>query len=138
MSAPSSPGAKPPPRRILVVDDNADAALTLAELLALEGHETHVAHDGPSAVDAAKRLRPDVAILDIGLPGFDGLEVARRLRADPALKGLLLIALSGWVHPDDRARSRDAGFDHHIAKPVQLESLELVLLNAKRDGGRTA
>ena len=137
-ATPSSPGAKPPPRRILVVDDNADAALTLAELLALEGHETHVAHDGPSAVDAAKRLRPDVAILDIGLPGFDGLEVARRLRADPALKGLLLIALSGWVHPDDRARSRDAGFDHHIAKPVQLESLELVLLNAKRDGGRTA
>ena len=137
-ATPSSPGAKPPPRRILVVDDNADAALTLAELLALEGHETHVAHDGPSAVDAAKRLRPDVAILDIGLPGFDGLEVARRLRADPALEGLLLVALSGWVHPDDRARSREAGFDHHLAKPIQLESLELVLLDARRGGGRTA
>jgi signal transduction histidine kinase len=136
-ASPPSPGAKPPRVRILVVDDNADAALTLAELLALEGHETHVAHDGPSAVDAAKRLRPDVAILDIGLPGFDGLEVARRLRADPALKGLLLVALSGWVHPDDRARSREAGFDHHLAKPVQLEDLELVLLDARPDGGRT-
>jgi signal transduction histidine kinase/CheY-like chemotaxis protein len=136
-ASPPSPGGKPPRLRILVVDDNADAALTLAELLALEGQETHVAHDGPSAVDAAKRLRPDVVILDIGLPGFDGLEAARRLRADPTLKGLLLVALSGWVHPDDRARSREAGFDHHLAKPVQLEDLELVLLDARPDGGRT-
>lgn len=128
--------SRPPPRRILVVDDNVDAALTLAELLALEGHETHVAHDGPSAVDAARRLVPDVAILDIGLPGFDGLEVARRLRADPALRGVLLVALSGWVQPDDRARSREAGFDHHLAKPVPLRSLELVLLEGLRDRGR--
>lgn len=132
------PSATPPPRRILIVDDNVDAALTLAELLALEGHETHVAHDGPSAVDAARRLSPDVAILDIGLPGFDGLEVARRLRAEPELKGLLLVALSGWVQPDDRARSREAGFDHHLAKPVQLKSLELVLLEAWVDRGRNA
>jgi CheY-like chemotaxis protein len=127
----------PPPRRILVVDDNVEAALTLAELLALEGHETHVAHDGPSAVDAARRLSPDVAILDIGLPGFDGLEAARRLRADPELKGMLLVALSGWVQPDDQARSRAAGFDYHLAKPVQLKSLELVLLEAYVDRGRT-
>jgi signal transduction histidine kinase len=126
----------PPPRRILVVDDNVEAALTLAELLTLEGHETHVAHDGPSAVDAARSLSPDVAILDIGLPGFDGLEVARRLRAEPGLRGLLLVALSGWVQPDDRARSREAGFDHHLAKPVQLKSLELVL-EAWGDRGRT-
>src|ERR1035437_2929380 len=132
------PSATPPPRRILIVDDNVEAALTLAELLALEGHETHVAHDGPSAVDAARRLSPDVAILDIGLPGFDGLEVARRLRAEPELKGLLLVALSGWVQPDDRARSHEAGFDHHLAKPVQLKSLELVLLEAWVDRGRNA
>ena len=132
------PSAPPPPRRILIVDDNVEAALTLAELLALEGHETHVAHDGPSAVDAARRLSPDVAILDIGLPGFDGLEVARRLRAEPELKGLLLVALSGWVQPDDRARSREAGFDHHLAKPVQLKSLELVLLEAWVDRGPNA
>jgi signal transduction histidine kinase len=132
------PSASPPPRRVLVVDDNVEAALTLAELLTLEGHETHVAHDGPSAVDAARRLSPDVAILDIGLPGFDGFEVARRLRAEPDLKGLLLVALSGWVQPDDRARSREAGFDHHLAKPVQLKSLELVLLEAWGDRGRTS
>ena len=126
--------ATPPPLRILVVDDNVEAALTLAELLALDGHETHVTHDGPSAVDAARRLSPDVAILDIGLPGFDGLEVARRLRAAPEMTGLLLVALSGWVQPDDRARSRQAGFDHHLAKPVQIKSLELVLQEA--GGGR--
>jgi CheY-like chemotaxis protein len=132
------PNTPPPPRRILVVDDNVEAALTLAELLALDGHETHVAHDGPSAVDAARRLSPDVAILDIGLPGFDGLEAARRLRAEPELRGLLLVALSGWVQPDDRARSREAGFDHHLAKPVQLKSLELVLLEARGDRDRTS
>jgi signal transduction histidine kinase len=132
------PSATPPPRRILVVDDNVEAALTLAELLALEGHETHVAHDGPSAVDAARRLSPDIAILDLGLPGFDGLEVARRLRAAPELRGLLLVALSGWVQPDDRARSREAGFDHHLAKPVQLKSLEQVLLEPCGDLGRTS
>jgi signal transduction histidine kinase len=134
---PAPPVLKPPPCRILIVDDNVDAALTLAELLTLDGHETHVAHDGPSAVDAARRLSPDVAILDLGLPGFDGYEAARRLRAEPALKGLLLVALSGWVQPDGRTLAREAGFDHHFAKPVQLKSLELVLLNAGRDRDRT-
>ncbi len=138
LAARVAPSAPPPPRRILIVDDNVEAALTLAELLALEGHETHVAHDGPSAVDTARRLSPDVAILDIGLPGFDGFEAARRLRAEPELSGLLLVALSGWVQPDDRARSREAGFDHHFAKPVQLKSLELVLLEASGDRGRTS
>ena len=137
-AAQAPPSAIPPPRRILIVDDNVEAALTLAELLALDGHETHVAHDGPSAVEAARRLSPDVAILDIGLPGFDGFEVARRLRAEPELRRLLLVALSGWVQPDDRARSREAGFDHHLAKPVQLKSLELVLLEARGDRGRTS
>ncbi len=115
-----------------------DAALTLAELLTLEGHETHVAHDGPSAVDAARRMSPDVAILDIGLPGFDGLEVARRLRKDPKLREVVLVALSGWVHPDDLARSREAGFDHHLAKPVELKRLELVLVEERGGRGRNA
>jgi len=131
----ASPIAQLLPRRVLVVDDNVEAALTLAELLSLSGHEAHVAHDGPSGVDAARRLSPDVAILDIGLPGFDGLEVARRLRAEPQLSGLVLVAVSGWVQPDDRARSRDAGFDHHLAKPVQFKSLETVLRAS--DPGRT-
>ncbi|HEX7616237.1 MAG TPA: response regulator [Thermoanaerobaculia bacterium] len=138
LAAQAPSNASPSPRRILVVDDNVEAALTLAELLALEGHETHVAHDGPSAVDAARRLSPDVAIVDIGLPGFDGLEVARRLRAEPELRELLLVALSGWVQPDDQARSREAGFDHHLAKPIRLKSLELVLLEARGGRGRNA
>lgn len=115
------------PQRILVVDDNVDAARTLAELLDLDGHETHVAHDGPSAVEAARRLSPDAAIVDIGLPGFSGLEVARRLREDPSLSGLFLVALSGWVQQEDLARSREAGFDHHLAKPVSVATLERLL-----------
>jgi len=118
------------PRRILVVDDNVDAARTLAELLALDGHEAHVAHDGPSAVDAARRLLPEVAILDIGLPGFSGLEVARRLREEPSLAGLFLVALSGWVQAEDLERSREAGFDHHLAKPVDVATLERLFAEA--------
>ena len=118
------------PRRILVVDDNVDAARTLADLLALDGHEAYVAHDGPSAVEAAWRLRPDVAILDIGLPGFSGLEVARRLREDPSFAGLFLVALSGWVQPEDLVRSREAGFDRHLAKPVDVATLERLLAHS--------
>ena len=139
--APAAPGPAPAariasvtPRRILVVDDNADAARTLAELLDLDGHETHLAHDGPSAVEAARALRPDVVFLDIGLPGFSGHEVARRLRADPSLEGLLLVALSGWVQPDDLVRSREAGFDHHLAKPVNVPTLERILAGATNSG----
>jgi two-component system CheB/CheR fusion protein len=123
---PAEPPAPPTPRRVLVVDDNVDAARTLAELLALDGHEAHVAHDGPSAVEAARRLHPDVAILDIGLPGFSGLEVARRLREDPSVAGVLLVALSGWVQPEDLVRSREAGFDHHLAKPVGATTLAVL------------
>ncbi len=137
LEAQSSSSVAPSRRRILVVDDNVDAALTLAELLALEGHETHVAHDGPSAVEAARRLVPEVAILDIGLPGFDGLEVARRIRAEPELKEAILVALSGWVQPGDRAQSLSAGFDHHFAKPVQLKSLELVFREGRGGRART-
>jgi signal transduction histidine kinase len=127
------PPARPAPaapRRILVVDDNVDAARTLAELLALDGHETHVVHDGPASVEAALRLNPDAAIVDIGLPGFSGLEVARRLRQEPSLAGLFLVALSGWVQPEDRDRSREAGFDHHLAKPVNVTTLERLLARA--------
>ncbi|MFI5180076.1 MAG: ATP-binding protein [Thermoanaerobaculia bacterium] len=122
--------APAPPRRILVVDDNVDAAQTLAELLVLNGHETHVAHDGPASVEAALRLVPDAAIVDIGLPGFSGLEVARRLRQEPSLEGLFLVALSGWVQSEDLARSREAGFDHHLAKPVDVATLERLLARA--------
>jgi signal transduction histidine kinase len=123
---PPVPATPVTPRRVLVVDDNVDAARTLAELLSLDGHEAHVAHDGPSAVEAARRLLPDIAILDIGLPGFSGLEVARRLRADPSVDRVLLVALSGWVQPEDLVRSREAGFDHHLAKPVGARTLAVL------------
>jgi CheY-like chemotaxis protein len=89
-----------------------------------------VAHDGPSAVELARRISPDIAVLDIGLPGFSGLEVARRLRGEPSLAGLFLVALSGWVQPDDLVRSREAGFDHHLAKPVDVETLVRLLARA--------
>lgn len=134
---PPAPASPFPRQRVLVVDDNVDAARTLADLLALDGHESHVAHDGPSAVEAAHRLRPDAAILDLGLPGFSGLEVARRLREDPSLSGIFLIALSGWVQPEDLVRSREAGFDHHLAKPVGTATLEL-LFKLARTGPRGA
>jgi CheY-like chemotaxis protein len=124
---PAGPEVPTSPMRVLVVDDNVDAARTLAELLSLDGHETHLAHDGPSAVEAAYRVRPDAAIVDIGLPGFSGLEVAQRLREDPLFSGLFLVALSGWVQPEDLARSATAGFDHHLAKPVTLVTLERLL-----------
>ena len=124
-------------QRILVVDDNVDAALTLAELLELDGHETHVAHDGPSAVAMAMSLRPQIVVLDLGLPGFDGLEAARRIRAVAALDGLLLIALSGLVQPEDRERSRMAGIDHHLAKPVNVRALQ-GMIAAQAAGARPA
>lgn len=138
-AAPAPPRKAAAPRRILVVDDNVDAAFTLAELLALGGHETHVAHEGPAAVQAARRLVPDVVILDLGLPGFDGYEVARRLRSDPTLAGLLLVALSGWVREEDLARSQAAGFDRHFAKPVDVVTLERLLEESrpKARGART-
>lgn len=124
-----APAPRPagPPRRLLLVDDNADAVAALAELLAISGHEVHTAPDGLSGMEAARRLRPDAVLLDLALPGLDGYETARRLRADPDLDGTLLIALSGWAGPEDRLRSAEAGFDHHLAKPVPHARLEEVL-----------
>jgi CheY-like chemotaxis protein len=105
-------------RRILVVDDNEDAAEWLATVLQLNGHETHVAHDGLEAVKAAERIRPDAVLLDIGLPRLDGYEACRRIRAQSWGKDLLLVALTGWGQEEDRQESRDAGFDTHLVKPV--------------------
>jgi signal transduction histidine kinase len=111
------------PRRILVVDDNVDAARTLAEALGAWGHEVGVAHDGPSALEEALRTRPDVVLLDIGLPGMDGYEVARLLRERAGFADTVLIALSGYGQADDRRRSQDAGFRDHLVKPVDIEEL---------------
>jgi CheY-like chemotaxis protein len=104
--------------RILVVDDNRDASESLATLLRLTGHETLTAYDGKQAITAAASFRPDVVLLDIGLPQANGYDVARELRTQSWGRGALLIALTGWGQEEDRRRSQDAGFDAHIVKPV--------------------
>ncbi|HYE36139.1 chemotaxis protein CheB [Methylocaldum sp.] len=112
--------------RILVVDDNADTAESTALLLQLEGHEVQTAYDGPDAVEAAKTFHPQIVLLDIGLPGLDGYEVARRLRALPELGTPLLVAMTGYGQAEDHDRSQAAGFDEHLVKPVapdQIKSL---------------
>jgi CheY-like chemotaxis protein len=114
----------PPPRRgILVVDDNRDAAAALAMLLQLEGHETFVANDGAAALEAAASRRPDVVLLDIGLPVINGYEVCRRIRAESWGRAPVLIALTGWGQDEDRRKSREAGFDGHLVKPVNHDEL---------------
>ncbi|HEV3341531.1 MAG TPA: ATP-binding protein [Pirellulales bacterium] len=110
-------------RRILVVDDNVDTTTTLGMLLAVERHVVKVAHDGPAALTAAQEFRPDVILLDIGLPRMDGYEVARRLRELAEMKAVLLVALTGYGQDEDRRRSAEAGFDSHLVKPVSLEAL---------------
>ena len=116
-----------PVRRILVVDDNEDSAASLAMLLQITGHETYMAHDGTAALEAIRKHRPEVVLLDIGLPGMDGYEVCRQARKQPWGKELVLIALTGWGQEDDRRRSREAGFDDHLVKPVDYAALMTLL-----------
>jgi PAS domain S-box-containing protein len=115
------------PRRILIVDDSEDGAGSLAMLLELAGHQTHQAHDGVSALEAAGRIRPDVVLLDIGLPRMSGYEVCRRIRKEPWGQDVVLVALTGWGQEEDRQQSRDAGFDAHMVKPVDHDALERFL-----------
>ena len=110
-------------RRVLIVDDSEDGAESLAMLLQLSGHETHVAHDGVEAIEAAEKLRPSVVLLDIGLPRLNGYEVCHRLRKEPWAKNLVLVALTGWGQEEDRHRSKEAGFDAHLVKPVDHDAL---------------
>lgn len=124
-------GAKGERRRVLIADDNADALSTLAALLEMEGHEVHTATDGVHAVTLAARVRPDIAILDIGMPGLDGHGAARRIRAQPWGADVLLIALTGWGQAHDQEEAKRAGFDHHCTKPVDVPRL-LVLLEPER------
>jgi PAS domain S-box-containing protein len=120
-------GAPTQARRILVVDDNRDSAESLAILLRIVGNEVQIAHDGPSALEAAKAFRPAVVLLDIGLPGMDGHQVARKLRETPEGKDAVLIAQTGWGQDEDRVRSTEAGFDAHLTKPLDLAVLQSVL-----------
>jgi len=123
--------------RVLVVDDNVDAALTLAMILDLEGYTTEVAHSGAQALETAAAFRPAVVFLDIGMPGMDGYETAAALRRLPGLETPCLVALTGWGAEHDRARSREAGFDHHLTKPADLGTVQKLLagMAAASDGG---
>jgi PAS domain S-box-containing protein len=115
------------PRRILIVDDNMDSAKSLAMLLELNGHETYTAHDGAGGLASTERLKPDLVLLDIGLPGLNGYEVCRRVRETPWGKDLPVVALTGWGQEEDRSRSRDAGFTAHLVKPVDFSALMALL-----------
>jgi CheY-like chemotaxis protein len=111
------------PRRILIVDDNEDSAQSLAMLLEISDHETRSAYDGEQALRIAEEFRPQVVLLDIGLPKLNGYEVCRRIRQEPWGRDILMVALTGWGQNDDRRKSKEAGFDAHLVKPVGHESL---------------
>ncbi|WP_242343856.1 hybrid sensor histidine kinase/response regulator [Anaeromyxobacter terrae] len=141
VTLPVAPGPPEPPLHpavranvrsvdILVIEDNVDAAQTIAEVLQMEGHRVHVATDGLSGIAKARELRPELVLCDIGLPDVDGYEVARELRADASLRGMRLIALSGYAQPEDKARAKEAGFEAHLGKPAHLD--ELTALVARR------
>ena len=129
-----------PGRRVLVVDDNTDGADLLAMMLQLSGHKTRIAYSGLEALETAVAFRPEVIFLDIGLPGLSGYEVARRFRATPALSPLLLVALTGWGSEEDRRRSKEAGFDIHLTKPVEPAAIDDVMarLGSAQEGGAAA
>lgn len=120
------------PLRVLVVDDNVDAAQSLAMLLEVSGHVAWLAHDGLAALEAASSYRPHVVLLDIGLPKLDGYAVAARLRNDPLHRDALLVAMTGYGQAADRERGREAGFDHHLVKPVDFANVEQVLTEASK------
>jgi PAS domain S-box-containing protein len=129
------------PARVLMVEDNPDAAESLVMLLELLGHNVRVVHDGLAALEAATANVPDIMLVDIGLPGLDGYEVARSIRREPALRNIVLVALTGYGRPEDKAQAMAAGFDYHLVKPVDLEALgELVaqLGSPVRTGGGPA
>ena len=114
-------------RKILVVDDNHDSALSLAMMLSIMGHDTRTAHDGESAVSTAETFLPDVVLLDIGLPKLNGYEVAQRIRETSWGASMYLIAVTGWGQDEDRQRSSEVGLNLHMVKPVEPSALEKVL-----------
>jgi two-component system CheB/CheR fusion protein len=125
--APALPRAPGGRRRVLIIEDNIDAADSLREALQFSEHEVEVAYNGPAGIAKARKYKPEVVFCDIGLPGMDGFDVARAFRADDALRGTYLVALSGYAQPEDVLRASEAGFDQHLAKPPSLERLEQAL-----------
>jgi len=133
---PGAPARRPRPlaaatgqvrRRVLVVEDDRDSREMLRLILEFEGHEVHEAEDGPGGIEVAITRRPDVTVVDVGLPGMDGFEVARRIRSAPSGRDLLLVALTGHAQPEDRLRSQEAGFDIHLTKPMTREKVDELL-----------
>jgi CheY-like chemotaxis protein len=112
---------------VLIVEDNVDAADTLKEILVSWGHEVEVAHDGGAGLERARAFGPEIVLCDIGLPVMDGYEVAKAIRADPALASVHLVAVTGYALPEDQSRAADAGFDRHLGKPVSIDLIEEVL-----------
>ncbi len=126
-SAPPAASGPAPGRRILVVDDNQDSATSFALLLELAGNETYTAFDGAAALEVASKVKPDALLLDIGLPKLNGYEVCRRIRGEPWGKTIVIVAMTGWGQDDDRRKTREAGFDSHLVKPVDVEALNALL-----------
>jgi CheY-like chemotaxis protein len=122
--APGSDGAA---LRVLVVDDNMDSAQSLGMLLEATGHDVQLAYDGPTALQATLDYRPHVVLLDIGLPGLDGYEVAKRIREQPTLKNIVLVAMTGYGNVADLRRSEEAGFNHHLVKPADFIKVKEIL-----------
>jgi PAS domain S-box-containing protein len=128
-----TPEDLPPPEtarsavRVLLVDDNVDAAASLSLLLQLSGHTTQVAHSGPEALRLAAEFKPDIVLLDLGLPGMNGYQVARAIRSRPELGRPFVVAVTGWGAPEDRLKSKESGFDEHLTKPVDISMIELLL-----------
>lgn len=116
-----------PDRKILVVDDNTDAADSLCEALQMLGHIAEVAYDGPSALRIAQAFQPDLALLDIGLPAMDGYELGQQLRASSSNASLKLVALTGYSQETERRRTAAAGFDRHLVKPIDFDRLQAVI-----------
>jgi two-component system CheB/CheR fusion protein len=123
----------PTRHRVLVVDDNVDAAVSLGMLLKLAGQDVRVAYDGPTALRQAVDFGPELILLDIGMPVMDGYEVCRQLRRHSGLEKTTVVALTGWGQDEDRRRSHEAGFDHHIVKPVEPSALERLLEGLELD-----
>lgn len=119
-------------KRVLVVDDNADSAESLSLLLELMGHTVCTAHDGEQALAEAEGFRPDLVLMDIGMPRMDGYEAARRLRQEAWGQSVVLVALTGWGQDEDKRRCEAAGFDHHLIKPVDPAALEALLTQPAR------
>jgi len=120
------------------VDDNVDTVLSFSMLLRALGHEVRTAHDGRAALQAAVDYEPDVVLLDIGLPGLNGHEVAQRIRQESALRDVMLIALTGYGQESDRRAALQAGFNHHLVKPARLEDLQKILATVSHQSGTTA